>query len=220
MSSSMAPPLAAGIDLWGALRAPQPSQSVGGLQPDAGLLDLVAGPELRSDDGDARIVQLLLRRRPGVVAIDAPLTLPHAVTCSDPECSICFATDGRAPSYGSRALDRAEAWAEVGHTERPPMPMVMVAGIALRALYLRRLLERAGLTVIETWPMGVYRVLARSAGPAASDTNDAWRRGLLAERVAGLQRVDAGNLKGPMTDRLDAVAAAYAGWCQLTGQGR
>jgi predicted nuclease with RNAse H fold len=203
--------LAAGIDLSGRTIGTTALALVGGDAPRPEVLEVVAGRNLRGPTGDAEIVRRLEDRRPAVVAVDAPLTLPHAVTCDEPECPICFPADGVAPSYGSRAIDGAAAWAAVGHAEKPPMAMVMVAGIAFRARYLQRLLERVGLTVIETWPMGVYRVLARGAGETAADTGDAWRRGLLASAIDGLDGVDASN-----TDRLDAVAAAYVGWCHVT----
>jgi predicted nuclease with RNAse H fold len=195
--------LAAGIDLSGRTTGTTAVAWVGGA-PD--LVDIVAGPQLRGRTGDAEIARLLAARRPDVVAIDAPLSLPHAVTCTDPDCADCFPVDGVAPSYGSREIDGARPWANVGHSHKPPMPMVMIAGIAFRAIYLRRLL--APLPVIETWPMGVYRALAPAAG---GDTGDAWRRSALASVVGGAKR-----LRG--TDRLDAVAAAYAAWCYLTGR--
>lgn len=158
---------------------------------------------------DADLADRIRARRPDLVAIDAPLTLPHAVVCNDDACVVCFAPDGGAPLPGSRTLDRAPAWLAAGHPEKPPMPSAMLAAIAYRAIYVARRLR--GIETIETWPMGVYRALARAAGDTTTDTGDAWRHRLLARVVAGIDGVEG-------TDRLDAVAAAYAAWCKLTGR--
>lgn len=211
--------IAAGIDLSGRTVGTTAIAWLGGESDQPQLIEVVAGPELSGERGDTCIAHHLTARRPELVAIDAPLTLPHAVTCIRPSCAICFPVNGIAPSYGSRALDRAESWKAAGHTEKPPMPTVMVAGIALRAIYLRRLLEREGLEVIETWPMGVYRVIARRTGDLGEDTGDVWRRELLESRVRDVQRVDAEGFRGSLRDRLDAVAAAYAAWSKLQGKG-
>jgi predicted nuclease with RNAse H fold len=155
-----------------------------------------------------------------VVAIDAPLSLPHPVVCDDPQCPDCFPADGSTPSYGARAeVESAAAWAEVEHSEKGPMPTVMVAGIAFRAIYLSRLLGREGLRVIEVWPMGAYRSIARAVdGPDGAGSNDL-RRSLLGARVDG---VDAAVPPGGAAERalLDAVAAAYVGWLRLHGRAR
>jgi predicted nuclease with RNAse H fold len=197
--------IAAGIDLSGRTTGTTAVAWVEGERPR--LVEVVADRGLRDD---AQLVSRCLDRDPDVIAIDAPLSLPHAVTCSNPDCPRCLAPDAR---YGSRAVDGRKAWAAVGHVEKAPMPTVMLAGIAFRAIYLRRLLERAGAQVIETWPMGTYRAVARADGVTDGDTGDSWRRRLLAARVGGLEGLEDG------TDRLDAVAAAYAGWCRLTGRG-
>jgi hypothetical protein len=48
-------------------------------------------------------------------------------------------------------------------------------------MYLQRLLEREGHSVIEVWPMGAYSAIARADGDAAGgDTGDDWRRSLSA----------------------------------------
>ena len=188
--------IAAGIDLSGRTTGTTALAWVEGDPPR--VVEVVADRGLRDN---AELARRCLDRGPDVVAIDAPLSLPHAVTCTDPECERCFAPDAR---HGSRAVDGKDAWAAIGHDEKPPMPMAMLAAIAFRAIHLRRLL--AEVEVIETWPMGTYRALARGEPPG--DTGDAWRRRLLA--ACGLE------VTGD-TDRLDAVAAAYAGWCALKG---
>jgi predicted nuclease with RNAse H fold len=210
--------LAAGIDLGGRTTGTTAIAWLDGplgSRPTVG--DVRAGARLR---GDLQILDEV--GSPGVVAVDAPLTLPHPVVCTDDDCSVCFPDDGAAPAYGSRSnLDSAMAWRSTGHVEKGPMATAMLAGIAFRAIYLARLLRRAGLKVIEAWPMGAYRALARPPGVATrgDEGDDEWRRALLETRVEGL---DAAVRPGARAerDRLDAVAAAYVGWLWLARAAR
>lgn len=167
---------------------------------------------LRGNGGDARIVGLLMEARPDVVAIDAPLHLPHAVTCRDEGCQRCFPRGGVYPSYTTRMLEHKERWSDP-LSARPPMPMVMVAGIAFRAIYLRRLLERAGIDVIETWPAGVFRRMHGAPGralPLDAATRARLLRGCVDDPGQQLQHPDL-----PL-DALDAVAAALSAWAYAT----
>jgi predicted nuclease with RNAse H fold len=168
--------------------------------------------------GDARLVEFARRTRPGWIAIDAPLTLPHAVTCRDEDCRRCFPAGDVAPSYGSRAVDGRAAWVARGYETKAPMPTAMIAALAFRGIYLRRLFRRHGFErVIETWPIGVYRALERAGdSQAARKTDDAWRRRQLETVLDGLPgHRSAGKLS---RDALDAVAAAYAAWCRAEGR--
>jgi predicted nuclease with RNAse H fold len=206
--------IAAGIDLSGRTVGVTAIAWVEGERPRVTRLE---AKDLRGGRGDDRVCALLREHRPAVVALDAPLQLPHPVTCEEEACPICFPEDGVAPSYGARTVDRPEAWKGIGHRERSPMPTVMLAGIAFRAIYLARLLRRAGLEVIETWPMGVYRALARGGEPVpAHDGSDAWRRATLSRTVAGVAEQCPEGAPHER-DLLDAAAAAYAGWCHLAG---
>jgi predicted nuclease with RNAse H fold len=210
--------LAAGIDLGGrttGTTAVAWVEGAHGTRPS--VREVRAGADLR---GDTRMLDEL--GCPEVVAVDAPLTLPHPVVCTDDDCPVCFPDDGARPAYGSRSdLDSAAAWRSIGHVEKGPMATAMLAGIAFRAIYLARLLRRAGMKVIETWPMGAYRAFARSGGTASrgDEGDDAWRRALLEIRVGGL---DAAIRVGESAerDRLDAVAAAYVGWLWLAREAR
>jgi predicted nuclease with RNAse H fold len=164
--------------------------------------------------GDARLVEFARQTRPRWIAIDAPLTLPHTITCRDSDCRRCFPAGDVAPSYGSRALDGRAAWVARGYETKEPMPTAMIAAVAFRGIYLRRLLRRHGFDrVIETWPMGVYRALERASDSrVAPATDDAWRRRQLQKVVDGVPGDrSAGKLS---RDSLDAVAAAYAAWCR------
>jgi predicted nuclease with RNAse H fold len=169
---------------------------------------------LRGAKGDERIVGLLVEAGPDVVAIDAPLNLPHAVMCQDRDCSRCFPPDGAYPSYTTRKLERKERWSDPP-SARPPMPMVMVAGIAFRAIFLRRLLEREGIRVIETWPAGVLRQMQNA--PSRSSRLDAAARARL---LLGSVDDPGRRLQQPdlLLDVADAVAAALAAYAFATGQ--
>jgi predicted nuclease with RNAse H fold len=213
--------LAAGIDLGGRTMGTTAIAWVDGSRGSRPRVFRVrAGAELRGDRGDSEILAAV--GSPGVVAVDAPLTLPHPIVCTDDDCPVCFPDDGVAPSYGSRPdLDSATAWKSVDHVEKAPIATSMLGGIAFRAIYLARLFRRAGLKVIEVWPMGAYRALARSPGARTrgDDGDDAWRRALLASHVEG---VNGAIPRGEEVerDRLDAVAAAYVGWLWLAGRAR
>jgi predicted nuclease with RNAse H fold len=163
---------------------------------------------LRGAKGDERLVGLLVDARPDVVAIDAPLHLPHAVACRDERCQRCFSSGGVYPSYTTRMLERKDRWE--GPTTRPPMPMVMVAGVAFRAIFLRRLLEREGIRVIETWPAGVLRQMQNAPG-RSSRLDAATRVRLLLGSIDDPgHRLQQPDLSLDMADAVAAALAAYA----------
>lgn len=165
---------------------------------------------------DRKLTGVLREHRPAVVAVDAPLVLPHAVMCANDACPRCFPPDGSVPAVAGRCLESVTGWTATAHVGRPPMPLAMLAGIAFRGIYLARSLRRSGLDVIETWPMGVYRRILALSGPTElEDGGDAWRRQLVGRVVRG---VDGHCLAGSNSERdqLDAVAAAFAAWCCVT----
>lgn len=165
--------------------------------------------------GDQNLVHALVDSAPQVVAIDAPLSLPHAVVCTDLACPRCF-PDGQGASYTRRQLEFREVWTDHGYLSVAPMPIGMLGALAFRAMYLRRMLLRAGIPeVIETWPTGVCRSLERRTGVAPAPKTDAWKRSLLERELRQLELVSGGPAE---PDELDAAAAAYAGWCYLTEQ--
>jgi predicted nuclease with RNAse H fold len=173
---------------------------------------------LNGPRGDAGLVEFARRTRPAWIAIDAPLSLPHTVTCRDDDCRRCFPASDVAPSYGSRVLDGRAAWVARGYETKAPMPTAMIAALAFRGVYLSRLFRRHGFErVIETWPMGVYRALERASDSrVARKTDDAWRQRQLQAVLDGVpSRRSAVKLS---RDSLDAVAAAYAAWCGAAGR--
>lgn len=182
------------------------------------LVSVAAGPGLRGPRGDAALVRTCAEAGVARVAVDAPLSLPHAVTCSDDECERCLGGE-LSPVTGSRFADRAEAWAAAGHPEKPPMATAMIAGIAFRAIHLARRFAAAGVACDETWPMGTYRALLRASGHVGPVPDDL-RRGALVTVVAGLDDTlaDAAVPASARRDALDAVAAAYCAWAIAAGR--
>jgi predicted nuclease with RNAse H fold len=183
---------------------------------DPHLVSVEVGPDLRGPRGDAALVRACVAAGVTRAAIDAPLSLPHAVTCADERCARCLGGEV-SPATGSRRADRAEAWAAAGHPEKPPMATAMIAGIAFRAIHLARRFAVAGIACDETWPMGTYRALLRATGHTGPVPDDARRRAL-AGAVGGLDGVigTAAIPAGATRDALDAVAAAFCAWAIAT----
>ena len=147
----------------------------------------------RGPRGDVQLVDWMVAIHPLVVAIDAPLTLPHSVTCDEPECTRC---ELGAAWYTQREVDQAARRLGGG------MPAVMLAAISFRGMYLARKLGELGLEVIETYPAAAYRAMG-----AQGKTYEE-RAELLGRRLGILDRTD--------HDAIDAacaalVAADYAG---------
>ena len=146
------------------------------------LLDIVT--IRRGIKGDRDLVDWIDERRPRVIAIDAPLTLPHSVFCGMSGCPRCLPG---AASYLRRDVDRLAAG----------MPTAMLAAIAFRGIYLARTLRGRAYEVIETYPRASLRALGvmgshRMNSPAIAAA--------LTGRVEGVATTD--------PDELDAIAAA------------
>lgn len=157
------------------------------------------GPELVAEVavlyGDEEIVARTLAARPGVVSIDAPLSIPAGRRDIH---------DRTGPHL--RACDRALLARRIRFfpVTLGPMRMLTERGLALRGRF-----EAAGLTVIESYPGGAQDVLGiprKHAGLAPL------RRGLVARGIAGaLARRDLTH------DELDAVTSALVGRMFLDG---
>lgn len=142
----------------------------------------------RGQRGDVQLIDWIEARSPRVVAVDAPLTLPHSVGCRRADCPRC--QPGHA-NYLERDVDA------IARAEGGGMPFVMLAAIAFRGMYLARMLARPGLHVIEVYPAGAYRRLGLKEGGVEA------RIELLDRYVTGLEwRPEA------LGDQVDAVCAA------------
>lgn len=165
----------AGIDLGGkttARTAVAVLRGERGGRPAAQLLVTdAAGRALPKRAGTRQLAEAVVATGAEVVGIDAPLSLPHPLSCTDPGCLRCFSADGTDADYSSRPVDRAAPWLAAGHTASP-MSTAMLGAITFRGVYLRRALERTGTTVVETWPRGIYESLAPGAGPLPRVADD------------------------------------------------
>lgn len=165
---------------------------------------------------DTQIVDALAEARPSVIAIDAPLTLPAAVSAalrSTPAPNLTL--EAPASPY-TRAAERDPLWSELGVR---PLPVSFLGGLTFRALVLLPRL-RATLPdtrIVETWPTGVYRILGIAPRPPASaksaKTSPAWRAAVqtaLTMHIAGLPTPADTPLGADLLDALGTALAALA----------
>lgn len=190
-------PNAAGIDLasapeYGAKRYNR--VGLAALGPDLRVVSLEAG---RLDDD--RIMAFVAETEAGVVAIDAPLSLPAGRCCARDDCQC--ARLGRV-----RVIDRA--CMALGLRPFPAL-IPSMRGLTLRGIALKARLEGTGVTVIEVFPGAVQDMLGlpRKQGGA--------QRLLVGLRRLGICGLDDVRADG---DLLDALTAAYM--AQLYRQGR
>lgn len=137
--------------------------------------------------GDRELVDWIAERRPLVVAIDAPLTLPHSIVCEEADCPRCAIG---AASYLERDVDK------LARADGGAMPFVMLAAIAFRGIYLARVLGRLGVDAIEVYPAAAYRAMG------VVDRSYEARAAALAGRI--------GPFDWREPDEVDAICAAIA----------
>jgi predicted nuclease with RNAse H fold len=137
---------------------------------------------------DAALLAWIAHEDPRIVAIDAPLTLPHVVSCTDPICSL------EHHLYTRRLVE-----IELRDRMHIGMATSRIAAIAFRGIYLKRSLTMQGIQVIETYPRATFQVLGV---PTTSKRDPAGAAAALGRRVDGVATTDA--------DELDAIAAALA----------
>jgi predicted nuclease with RNAse H fold len=155
------------------------------LAPNRALVRLEAG----ACDDDT-IIAFVVEAKAGVVAIDAPLSLPAGRCCADESCKC--ARFGRV-----RGIDRA--CFALGLRPFPAL-IPSMRGLTLRGIALKARLECLGVTVIEVFPGAVQDVLHIPRKQAS-----------LRRLLSGLRRLGLGGLDGlrPDGDELDALTAAY-----------
>lgn len=185
-----------GIDLSGLSRGTKGQTALAQLsmsEPPR-LLGLVVLPRGRQTDEE--LIRWVSERKPRVVAIDAPLSLPHGINCEDPSCERC---EPPSSSYLARDID-----AKAGG-----MATVMIAGIAFRGIYLARRLRRLGVEVIEVYPAAAYQRLGLRTKEERRDPAKVSE--LLARHVPGALL--------ETSDERDAVAAALVARWYAMGLG-
>jgi predicted nuclease with RNAse H fold len=163
---------------------------------------------LRSLGTDDEIVGLAcsLGRRT-VLAINAPLTLPHGRCCLDDDCRC-----RHDPGTRSRALER-----QLAHERVPILAMALIKVLARRGIALAAQLRPSGFTILEAYPYATLRLLGL---PTRGKRSRQGRRTIaeaLAPLVPGLDHPDA------TEHELDAVVCALTadlwlrGRCRLVG---
>ena len=183
-----------GIDLSGLSRGTKGNTALAQLTVDnpPRLLDLHV--LRRGSQTDAELLEWVGARHPRVVAIDAPLTLPHGITCRDQACQRCAPPSS---SYLTRDVDRLAGG----------MSMVMIAGIAFRGMYLARQLASYGYEVIEVYPAAAYAALGLRTKEERRDPARVSK--VLSRWVPGLAVLG--------SDERDAVAAAIVAAAFVAG---
>jgi predicted nuclease with RNAse H fold len=169
----------------------------------------------RAVPSDAQIIDALAEVRPRVIAIDAPLSLPAAVSAALRSTAPPDPSLEAAVSPYTRAAERDPIWSELGVR---PLPVSFLGGLTFRALALLPRLRAAlpSARIIETWPTGVFRSLGIAphlpASARIAKSSQAWRAAMqtaLTAHIAGLSLPAPGDL--PLgADLLDALAAALA----------
>lgn len=139
--------------------------------------------------GDRLLIDWIEERRPKVIAIDAPLSLPHSVLCTDPRCPRC---EIGAAEYLARDVDRLAGG----------MPTAMLAAIAFRGIYLARKLRERRYEVIEAYPAAAYRAMGATGKTYEERAN------LVARRIPSFAADD--------HDEIDAVCSALIAADYLT----
>jgi len=179
----------AGLELAGLELAPAPSHLVALAHP------------VTDDD----ILAEVARRRPAVIALDAPLTLPGPVAAA-----LAGAPWSGHDSPYTRAAERDPIWRTLGAR---PLPVSFLGGLTFRAIPLAARLRAAlpDATVIEVFPTATLQALGvRHTGDGrGAKTSVEARRAThvaLSVWVTGLPALEDGD---PLdADALDAVAAA------------
>ena len=146
---------------------------------------------------DSNLVSGILQARPKLVAIDAPLALPRGRHCLAEHC--------RGKNH-FRACDLELRKMGIRFFPITLGPMRMLTN---RGIRIRRTLERAGLTVVETYPGAAQDLLGF---PRRQHGMDRLQRALLAFGCSG--DISARNLTG---DELDAVTCALVAWLHCHG---
>jgi len=175
-----------GIDLsglWGGQDQPRTVAARIDLAPPLRVSDWLT--VRRGPKGDTELVGWVESIGPRVVAIDAPLTLPHSLLCADAACPRC---ELGSAWYTQRDVDQMARRLGGG------MPSVMLAAIQFRGIYLARKLRDLGCEVIETYPAAAYRAMG-AIGKSYEE-----RAELLGSRIERLDRTD--------KDAVDAACAA------------
>jgi len=188
-----------GIDLTSSARR---ASAYAVLHGDGALADVGLARE------DAELLALAEDRRPRVVAIDAPLSLPRGLCCLEEACP-CRPEAANGLKAAERELFR-QGISLYATTKRS-----IIKRMICRAMGLRRTLEERGIPVIEVYPYASKVGLWGKGMPKkTTPTGRRWLR----ERLAGLVPGLAEHAERLGHDQLDAVVAGYTAY--QYGRGR
>ena len=142
---------------------------------------------------DNEILDFIVEKRPSLVAIDAPLTLPRGRR----------SLEGSGPSM--RECDRA-----LKRLGLKPLPLTFKAmkQLTIRGIGIKRSLEGLGFRVIEVFPNGAQRVLGL---PTKREGIENLRKALRSLGVKGVPDDQDGDI-------LDAITCALVGLMYLRGE--
>ena len=157
---------------------------------------------------DAELLALAEDRRPRVVAIDAPLSLPRGLCCLEEACP-CRPVAPNGLKAAERELFR-QGISLYATTKRS-----IIKRMIYRAMGLRRTLEERGIPVIEVYPYASkVRLWGKGIPKKTTPAGRQWLRERLQGLVPGLRE----HPERLGHDQLDAVVAAYTAY--LYGRGR
>jgi predicted nuclease with RNAse H fold len=224
-----------GIDLAGASSAKTGYAVVEGAEsPELTVADRL--PAAASPDkAEAALLGLVDLHRPGVLAIDAPLTLPPCLTCPSycrgPDPDLCELQAARQMwKTGSNPVSRRLCELEARELVRglDPKPTMGLGAITARAVALLRKLENRGTPpasitrgeVLEVYPRATLARLGerdeRLRPRDGGEEEGAYRARVIAGLkgasvgLAGIEEFAPALSSDP--DVLDAVLSAYTGW--------
>ncbi len=143
---------------------------------------------------DEEILEVIKRVKPRIVAIDAPLTLPHGRKSLN-----------RRESIHLRECDRKLL--EMG-IKFFPITLGPMRKLTERGIKLKKKIENMGYKVIEVYPGGAQDLLGI---PRKSKGVKALRDGLVKLGIKGIE-------ENATADELDAVTAAYVALLHLRGK--
>ncbi len=155
------------------------------------LLDEELNAEVFSLKSDDEIISLIMKTRPDVIAIDAPLSIPLGRCCLRDKCSC--------KNKGHlRECDRALLKMKIKFF---PVTLGPMRKLTERGMRLKEIIEGKGFKVIEVYPGGAQDMLGI---PRKKKGIDELRKGLLKMGIKGISKVKS-------HDELDAVTSALVG---------
>lgn len=155
------------------------------------LLDENLNAEVFTLKSDDEIIDFIIKTRPNIIAIDAPLSLPSGRCCLKDTCSC--------KNKGHlRQCDRELLKMKIKFF---PVTLGPMRKLTERGIRLKEIIEGKGFDVIEVYPGGAQDILGI---PRKQKGIDALREGLMNIGIKGISKVKS-------HDELDAITSALVG---------